>query len=175
MFRHVGPTAAVTRSVPWLAHPAPHAWFTRPAVVLAAIGCGVLFNVLNTAMVAVAAHAAQPQARWAEVLWDRESLLLDLTEICVGVLVVIACALSPVLLCVALPPVIVLQRSLMHQQLQAASHRRQDRPAERDRVAAGSRHRDRAGTAGGGAARAAALRRGPFQARQRHLRPPRRG
>ena len=68
----------------------------RPAVVLAAIGCAVLFNVLNTGMVAVAAHAAQPQARWAEVLWDRESLLLDLTEICVGVLVVIACALSPV-------------------------------------------------------------------------------
>ena len=121
VFRHIGPAAAVTRSVPWPADPAPHAWFTRPAVVLAAIGCGVLFNVLNTAMVAVAAHAAQPQARWAEVLWDRESLLLDLTEICVGVLVVIACALSPVLLCVALPPVIVLQRSLMHQQLQAAA------------------------------------------------------
>jgi diguanylate cyclase (GGDEF)-like protein len=55
------------------------------------------------------------------VLWDQESLLLDVTEICVGVLVVIACALSPALLCVALTPVIVLQRSLMHQQLQAAA------------------------------------------------------
>jgi ATP-binding cassette ChvD family protein len=121
VFRHVGPTAMVARSVPWVAHPASDAWFTRPAAVLIAIGCAVLFNVLNTGMVAVAAHAAQPQARWAEVLWDRESLLLDLTEICVGVLVVIGCALSPVLLFVALPPVIVLQRSLMHQQLQAAA------------------------------------------------------
>jgi diguanylate cyclase (GGDEF)-like protein len=48
-------------------------------------------------------------------------MLLDLTETCVGILVTIACALSPVLLCVALPPVVLLQRSLMHQQLQAAA------------------------------------------------------
>src|SRR6201992_339750 len=93
----------------------------RPSAILAALGSAALFNVLNTGMVAVAAHAAQPQARWAEVLWDHESLLLDLTEICVGVLVVVSCALSPVLLLVALPPVIVLQRCLMHQQLQAAA------------------------------------------------------
>jgi diguanylate cyclase (GGDEF)-like protein len=121
VFRHVGPSATAARPVPWVSHPAVNAWFMRPAAVLTAIGCAVLFNVLNTGIVAVAAHAAQPQARWAEVLWDQESLLLDVTEICVGVLVVIACALSPALLCVALPPVIVLQRSLMHQQLQAAA------------------------------------------------------
>jgi diguanylate cyclase (GGDEF)-like protein len=120
-FRHLGPTAAAARSVPWLSHPEAHAWFMRPTAVVAALSSAVLFSVLNTGIVAVAAHAAQPQARWAEVLWDHESLLLDLTEICVGVLVVISCALSPVLLLVALPPVIVLQRSLMHQQLQAAA------------------------------------------------------
>ncbi len=121
VFHHVGPAAAAARSVPWLGDPTAHAWLMRPAAVLTAVCCAVLFNVLNMGMVAVAAHAAQPQASWVEVLWDRESLLLDLTEICVGVLVVIACALSPLLLCVAMPPVIVLQRSLMHQQLQAAA------------------------------------------------------
>jgi ATP-binding cassette ChvD family protein len=121
VFHHVGPAVAAARSVPWLGHPTAPAWLMQPAAVLTAVCCAVLFNVLNTGMVAVAAHAAQPQASWVEVLWDRESLLLDLTEICVGVLVLIACALSPVLLCVALPPVIVLQRSLMHQQLQAAA------------------------------------------------------
>ncbi len=120
-FRHLGPTAAAAQSVPWLAHAEAHAWFLRPTAVLAALGSAALFNVLNTGIVAVAAHAAQPQARWTEVLWDQESLLLDLTEICVGVLVVVSCALSPLLLLVALPPVIVLQRSLMHQQLQAAA------------------------------------------------------
>ena len=121
VFHHVGPAVAAARSVPWPGHPTAPAWLMQPAVVLTAVCCAVLFNVLNMGMVAVAAHAAQPQASWVEVLWDRESLLLDLTEICVGVLVLIACALSPVLLCVALPPVIVLQRSLMHQQLQAAA------------------------------------------------------
>jgi diguanylate cyclase (GGDEF)-like protein len=121
VFRQAGPASSTARSVSWLAYPGPHAWFMRPVAVLAAVGCAALFSVLNTWLVAVAAHIAEPQARWAEVLWDRESMLLDLTEICVGVLVTIACALSPVLLCMALPPVIVLQRSLMHQQLQAAA------------------------------------------------------
>jgi diguanylate cyclase (GGDEF)-like protein len=85
------------------------------------VACAVLFSILNTGIVAVAVHLAEPEGRWREVFWDRESLLLDLTEICVGILVTIACALSPLLLLVTLPPVILLQRSLMHQQLQAAA------------------------------------------------------
>jgi diguanylate cyclase (GGDEF)-like protein len=99
----------------------PHAWLSRPSVVLAAVGCAVLFAVVNTCVVAVAAHLAEPAAPLEKVLWDRETLLLDLTESCVGILVAITCALSFLLLLVALPPVILLQRSLMHQQLAAAA------------------------------------------------------
>jgi diguanylate cyclase (GGDEF)-like protein len=99
----------------------PHGWLTRPSVVLVAVGCAVLFAVVNTCVVAVAAHLADPAAPLAKVLWDRETLLLDLTESCVGILVAITCALSFLLLLVALPPVILLQRSLMHQQLAAAA------------------------------------------------------
>ena len=44
-------------------------------------------------------------------------MLLDLAETCVGILVTIACALSTLLLAVALPPVVLLQRSLLHSQL----------------------------------------------------------
>jgi diguanylate cyclase (GGDEF)-like protein len=51
------------------------------------------------------------------MLWDRERMLLDLTETCVGILVTIACALSALLLVVTLPPVVLLQRSLLHSQL----------------------------------------------------------
>jgi diguanylate cyclase (GGDEF)-like protein len=89
--------------------------------VVIAVGCAALFSVLNAALVAVAAHAAEPLVSWRDVLWDSERLILDVTEVCVGVLVTIACALSPVLLFVALPPVILLQRSLLHQQLRAAA------------------------------------------------------
>src|ERR1700726_1082448 len=98
-----------------------HDWLTRPAVILTAAACAVLFAVLNAGIVAVAAHLADPEAPVTKVLWDRETLLLDLTESCVGILVAITCALSFLLLLVALPPVILLQRSLMHQQLAAAA------------------------------------------------------
>ena len=63
-------------------------------MVPTAIGCAVLFAVLNTGIIAVAAHVAEPETPLKKLFWDRESLLLDLTEICVGVLVAVTCALS---------------------------------------------------------------------------------
>ena len=86
-----------------------------------AIGCAALFTVVNAALVAIAAYMANPESRWREVLWNRENLLLDVVELCVGVLVAITSAVSLMLLLLALPPVVLLQRSLMHQQLQAAA------------------------------------------------------
>jgi diguanylate cyclase (GGDEF)-like protein len=97
------------------------AWLTRPSVVLTAIACAVVFAVVNSFTVAVAAHLADPDEPIKKMLWDTETLLLDLTEACVGILVAVTCALSYLLLLVALPPVILLQRSLMHQQLAAAA------------------------------------------------------
>ncbi|WP_344923240.1 GGDEF domain-containing protein [Streptosporangium oxazolinicum] len=89
--------------------------------ILVAIGCAVLFTVINTALIAVAAHTADPESRWREVLWNRENLLLDVVELCLGVLVSITCGLNLALLVLALPPVVLLQRSLLHAQLQAAA------------------------------------------------------
>lgn len=89
--------------------------------ILVAIGCAVLFTVINTALIAVAAHTADPESRWREVLWNRENLLLDVVELCLGVLVAITCGLNLALLVLALPPVVLLQRSLLHAQLQAAA------------------------------------------------------
>jgi diguanylate cyclase (GGDEF)-like protein len=80
----------------------------------------VIFTVVNVALVAVAARLAEPRAPLRHVC-DRESLLLDLAELCLGVLVTIACVASPALLLVALPPVVVLQRSLLHKQLRTAA------------------------------------------------------
>jgi diguanylate cyclase (GGDEF)-like protein len=92
----------------------------QPAI-LVAIGCAVLFTVLNAGIVAIAAHTAAPGSRWRDVLWNRESLLLDVVELCVGLLVTISVTVSLGLLLLALPPVVLLQRSLLHQQLQAAA------------------------------------------------------
>ncbi|MET8865696.1 diguanylate cyclase [Nonomuraea sp. NPDC004580] len=105
-------------------------WFVPDSSVLAqgsgapimfAVAAAVLFAVLNIALIAIAAHTADPDMTWREVLWDRESVLLDIVELCLGVTVSIACGLNMALLLLALPPVVLLQRSLLHAQLQAAA------------------------------------------------------
>jgi diguanylate cyclase (GGDEF)-like protein len=116
-----GTAQGAAQSAAQIALSGSRAWLTRPPVMLAAVGCAVVFAVVNSFTVAVAAHLAEPDAAISKLLWDRETLLLDLTETCVGILVAVTCALSYLLLLVALPPVILLQRSLMHQQLAAAA------------------------------------------------------
>lgn len=106
---------------PVLNQPSANEWITHPGAIALAVGCAVLFSVLNTAIVAVAARLSEPDIGVKELLLNRENLLLDVTDTCVGVLVTFAVALSPVLLLIALPPVVLLQRSLMHAQLQAAA------------------------------------------------------
>ena len=119
LFRLLTPVAAHGGSSLWLTSPGPSAWLMRPWQAAAAFGCAVVFGVLNAGLVALAAWLADPDARLADMLWDRERMMLDLTETCVGILVTISCALSPLLLAIALPPVVLLQRSMLHSQLKA--------------------------------------------------------
>ena len=119
LFRLVTQVTPEGQAAFWLTNPGPNSWLMRPQQAGVAVGCAVAFGVLNTCLVAVAAWLVDPDARLVDMLWDRERMLLDLTETCVGILVTIACALSAILLVVALPPVILLQRSLLHSQLKA--------------------------------------------------------
>jgi len=119
LFRWLAPVAPQGQAAGWLTYPGPNAWLMRPQQAAVAVACAIAFGVLNAGLVAVAAWLADPDARLSDMLWDRERMLLDLTEICVGILVTIACALSGLLLAVALPPVVLLQRSLLHSQLKA--------------------------------------------------------
>ncbi|MEV0593802.1 sensor domain-containing diguanylate cyclase [Nonomuraea cavernae] len=91
------------------------------AAIALAVGAAVVFALLNTGLIAIAAHTADPEGPWRDVLWDRESVLLDVVELCLGVIVAIACGLNLALLVLTLPPVVLLQRSLLHAQLQAAA------------------------------------------------------
>jgi len=119
LFRLVTPVAPEGQATIWLTYPGPNSWLMRPQQAGVAVACAVAFGVLNTCLVAVAAWLVDPDARLVDMLWDRERMLLDLTETCVGILVTIACALSALLLAIALPPVVLLQRSLLHSQLKA--------------------------------------------------------
>ncbi|WP_460304775.1 GGDEF domain-containing protein [Actinocorallia aurea] len=114
-------SAVFHRWVPEPLEAAPRWIVDHQGTILVAVGCAVLFAVLNLLIVAVAARASTPRGRWRDVLWNRENVELDVVELCLGVLVTITCVISPALLLLALPPVVLLQRSLMHQQLQAAA------------------------------------------------------
>jgi diguanylate cyclase (GGDEF)-like protein len=119
LFRLLTPVAPEGRAAVWLTYQGPNGWLLHPRQAVLAMACAVVFGVLNACLVGVAAWLVEPEARLADMLWDRERMLLDLTETCVGILVTIACALSALLLAVALPPVVLLQRSLLHSQLKA--------------------------------------------------------
>jgi diguanylate cyclase (GGDEF)-like protein len=102
-------------------HAGVHVWFASPLTVTVALGCAALFSVLNATLVACAVRAAGAPPRPRRRARDSERLIINVTGVCVGLLITIACMLSSVLLFVALPPVILLQRSLLHQQLRAAA------------------------------------------------------
>lgn len=82
---------------------------------------GLLATMLNAAVVGVAVSAWDPQTHWQDVLVDRENLVYDAAEACLGALVAFAVAMEPLLLIMALPPALLLQRGLLHTQLRAAA------------------------------------------------------
>ena len=173
LFRLLAPAVAQAQAADWLTYPGPKAWLMRPQQAGLAVACAVAFIVLNTCLVAIAAWLADPDARLADMLWDRERMLLDLTETCVGILVTIACALSAILLAggaAAGDPASAQPAPFAAQG--AGADRSEDRRAERGRLAGRGRPGDRPGAAPPRAARAAAGRRRSLQDGQRHPRPP---
>jgi diguanylate cyclase (GGDEF)-like protein len=94
----------------------------RAGLLLAtALACGLVFAQLNSVLVAAAVHLHSPEVGWRKLLWQRESVVLDLGELSIGVLIAVGWLFSPVAVLVALPPMVLLHRSLTHQQLQAAA------------------------------------------------------
>ncbi|MFD3687026.1 GGDEF domain-containing protein [Nocardiopsis sp. NPDC058631] len=93
---------------------------TGPGVLVAVLCCAG-FTVLNTLLVALAARISSGPGNSLRPMWDREALIVDAVELCVGVTVAILAQLSLFLLVIAVPPVLLLQRSLLYQQLQMAA------------------------------------------------------
>ncbi|MCP3013822.1 GGDEF domain-containing protein [Nocardiopsis dassonvillei] len=101
--------------------PGAHEYLTTGPGVLVAVLCCTGFTVLNNLLVAVAARISSGPGHTLRPMWDREALIVDAVELCVGVTVAILAHLSLFLLVIAVPPVLLLQRSLMYQQLQMAA------------------------------------------------------
>ena len=89
-------------------------------VTSAVVAAAVFAKILNAVLVGVAVKTVDPEARWRGVfLVDRGSL--EITEVCAGVLVALLAGLSPLLVGIALPPVLLLQRGMLYAQLRAAA------------------------------------------------------
>ncbi len=88
---------------------------------LAVGAAGVVGAAANALLIAVAVKAADPQTRWRALLWDAENLRLEAVETCVGVTVAVMVGLEPALVAFVLPPVLMVQRGLLHAQLRAAA------------------------------------------------------
>lgn len=110
-----------------LFHVLPEPWrdwgrLTENAVplTLAVLGVAVLAKALNAGLVGAAVKSADPETCWraAFVVDDGR---LEATEVCAGVLIAVSVGVSPLLVLIALPPVLLLQRGMLYAQLHAAA------------------------------------------------------
>ena len=95
--------------------PHPTAWMLAVAVAAAATW------VTNTSLLLAAVKGSDPAARIRDLVLARENLHNDIAEFCVAVLVTLGVAVSTFTIIFALPFVTLLQRSVRHAQLLAAS------------------------------------------------------
>jgi diguanylate cyclase (GGDEF)-like protein len=86
-------------------------------LMLAVAACGGIQWAVNNSLVLPAVKGSDPTVSIRGMLFGREQLHNDVTELCVEVLVTISVAISPLTVAFALPFVTLLQRSFRHAQL----------------------------------------------------------
>src|SRR2546421_4073128 len=93
-----------------------------PAWIMLAAGCGLVSMAVQACLILPPVRAtAAPGTRLHSLILGREAVCNQVTELCLAVLTAFAAAHSALALVVALPLVIVLQRSLRHASLAAAA------------------------------------------------------
>ena len=87
---------------------------------LALVGA-LIATAANVLLVVIAVKIFAPENSWCSLLWNPEHRRTDAGEVCIGVILGLLCVLQPLLALIALPPVVLLQRALLHDQLRAAA------------------------------------------------------
>jgi diguanylate cyclase (GGDEF)-like protein len=95
---------------------------SNPTIWVLAVAVAALTQwAVNTALLLPAIKGSDPGVRTRDLLLARERVHNDVAELCVAVLVTLGIAISPLTIVFALPFVTLLQRSVRHAQLMAAS------------------------------------------------------
>jgi diguanylate cyclase (GGDEF)-like protein len=98
-------------------HPRAYLW-AHPTTWLLAVGAAFLAQWLaNQGLILTVVKMVDPATRIKNVVFARESLHNDATELCAALLVALGMTISNLTLVIALPLVTVLQRSFRHTQL----------------------------------------------------------
>lgn len=88
------------------------------------VACGMAAWLVNNGLLAGAVRLADPQARLRDLFGNAEGFISDAIELSLAVSVAVLVAVNPVLMVMALPPVVLYRRYLMTAQL--AAHGRID-------------------------------------------------
>ena len=98
-------------------NPRAYLW-SHTTLWLAAAGAGAIAQwAINQVLIGSAFKLANPHARIRDVLFGRESLHNDATELCAALLVAVGLTISSLTLIIALPLATLLQRSFRHARL----------------------------------------------------------
>lgn len=97
--------------------PAPTPGVRASLWIVAVVACGALQWAVNSTLVMAAIKGSDPSAQVRSMAFSREPLFNDTTELCVAFLVAFGAAMSSLVVVIAFPFVILLQRSLRHSQL----------------------------------------------------------
>jgi diguanylate cyclase (GGDEF)-like protein len=81
--------------------------------------CGLIGAAVDYCLILVAIRLSDPDARMRDLVGSRESLTVDLLELSLAVALTLVVAISPVLMALALPTVVLCRRYLMQAQLLA--------------------------------------------------------
>ncbi|HYT09415.1 MAG TPA: GGDEF domain-containing protein [Mycobacteriales bacterium] len=79
------------------------------------------YGLVNTALVTAAILLAAPGTPLRDALGGAPTLVTDLTALALGVLAAVAWSVAPMLALAAVPPVVLLQRALIHDELREAA------------------------------------------------------
>jgi diguanylate cyclase (GGDEF)-like protein len=79
------------------------------------------YEIVNVALVSLAIGLTEPGVRLRQAVGDTSTLIADLTALALGLLAALAWSVSPALILAVVPPVVLLQRALIHEELREAA------------------------------------------------------
>lgn len=113
-----GAASWLFHSVPhWMADPLTRTWWHILAWTGAAAACGVLAQTVNMSLVTTAIKLADGRARFRAQVTNRETARSDLVELTAAMSLSLLVAISPALILLAVPSLVLTRRQVMKAQL----------------------------------------------------------